>query len=315
MPTFNTLFTDTFVRANENPLSDGGKWLNFPLSNSIQLQVLNNQCVMTTAGFVFNADYYTGNLPNDQFCQVTVPTWSFADSIANEALLWVRASTSGVIFSDGYNLVAFKGNYNLEGLGQLLAVGNAPFAAGDTLLLAAVGSAIAVYRNGSFLAQVTDSTISSGVVALGALADALADIAFTNFQAGSAAHLDSPTNGAVYGRYNGPQTNSLSSLIIAAFDTTLGNSLQDLLQIVDPFGKVVFNIDVFGVANDNPASPSATAILGQFQAHSGSTRAQYIASAFANPSNLDIIQIVQPGGNVAYYVDYLGNVHSGVNRT
>lgn len=118
------------------------------------------------------------------------------------------------------------------------------------------------------------------------------------------------TKNAVQQQYAGPTTSSKTTLLAAAFGISGALSTQDLLQIVDPVGKVVYSIDSTGTANDNPSTPSGTAVLGQFQAHTGSTRAQYVASAFANPSNLDIIQVVQPGGNVAYYIDYQGVTHT-----
>lgn len=304
MSAFKTLFTDTFVRANENPLSDGGKWAAFS-GYPNKLQVLNNQCV-SVAAIANTAEYCTVGLPNDQFYQVTVPTWSSANG-GNQVLLWARASASsqnsGYIFNANSGS---SGNWFLfsNGISNVLASGNATFAAGDTLLLAAVGIFIYVYHNGSLLVLAFDSTISSGNVALGTQLNSLAaitDVAFTNFQAGSEPPA---TSGAVYGQYNGSGGGGISSFL----STTFGNtSQQDLLQIVDPFGKVVFNIDYQGNANDNPANPTPAAVIGQFQAHSGSTRAQYIASAFDNPTNLDIIQVVGEGGGVIYWVDFLGN--------
>jgi hypothetical protein len=39
------------------------------------------------------------------------------------------------------------------------------------------------------------------------------------------------------------------------------------------------------------------------------TLAQLVANTFTNPSNLDIFQAVNVGGNVHYYLDYLGVAH------
>lgn len=51
--------------------------------------------------------------------------------------------------------------------------------------------------------------------------------------------------------------------------------------------------------------------VGRFQTTlaAGSTIAQYFANAFANSSNLDILQVVNVGGTVSYWLDYLGVAH------
>jgi hypothetical protein len=48
--------------------------------------------------------------------------------------------------------------------------------------------------------------------------------------------------------------------------------------------------------------------IGRFQTNlaSGSTLAQLFANVFDNPANLDILQVVNEGGNVSYYLNYLG---------
>src|SRR5271166_1787484 len=71
----------------------------------------------------------------------------------------------------------------------------------------------------------------------------------------------------------------------------------DLLQIVSPNGEsVLVNVDYNGVVH-NPAS-SATGNntrVGQFRAGIASgTTAALFASAFTNPSSLDILQIINP---------------------
>jgi hypothetical protein len=86
----------------------------------------------------------------------------------------------------------------------------------------------------------------------------------------------------------------------------------DLIQIVDEGQAVVLNVDHAGVVH-NPASASTNGTrVGVFQTRlaSGDTTAHYFADAFANPSQLDILQVISPtGGNVAKYIDYLGVSH------
>ncbi len=86
----------------------------------------------------------------------------------------------------------------------------------------------------------------------------------------------------------------------------------DLIQIVDEGQGVVLNVDHAGVVH-NPASGATSGTrVGVFQTilASGNTTAHYFANAFANPSNLDILQVITPSaGSIAKYLDYLGVSH------
>ncbi len=87
----------------------------------------------------------------------------------------------------------------------------------------------------------------------------------------------------------------------------------DLLQIVSPNGELVLiNVDYAGVVH-NPASAATgnNTRVGQFRSNiSSGTTAAIFAATFTNPSNLDILQIINPaGGNVVNYLDYLGVSH------
>jgi hypothetical protein len=87
----------------------------------------------------------------------------------------------------------------------------------------------------------------------------------------------------------------------------------DILQIISNDGmSVLLNVDYAGVVH-NPASAASgnNTRVGQFQANLASgTTAALFASAFTNPANLDILQIVNPaGGNVVNYIDYQGVSH------
>ncbi len=91
----------------------------------------------------------------------------------------------------------------------------------------------------------------------------------------------------------------------------------DLLQIIDGNGNILVNVDYLGVVH-KPASGATTAAsgigitrIGQFKTYltSAASVAQLFAAALSNPSQLDIIQVIVQGGNVAYYLDYLGVAH------
>jgi len=85
----------------------------------------------------------------------------------------------------------------------------------------------------------------------------------------------------------------------------------DILQIIDEGGNVLLNVDYAGAVH-NPASASTgnNTRVGQFQTRlSSGTTAQLFADAFSNPSNLDILQIINVGGSIVKYIDYLGVSH------
>ncbi len=96
-----------------------------------------------------------------------------------------------------------------------------------------------------------------------------------------------------------------------------GNGAQnlDLIQIVVPGSlaydgsiSVALNVDFAGTVHNPPVSPTNGARLGVFFSNltTAATTAQLFASAFANPSNLDILQCINAGGNISYFLSYLG---------
>ena len=85
----------------------------------------------------------------------------------------------------------------------------------------------------------------------------------------------------------------------------------DILNIIDEGGNVLLNVDYAGVVH-NPASGAtgSQTRVGQFATRlTSGTTAQLFADAFANPSQLDIIQIISVGGAIAKYLDYAGVSH------
>jgi hypothetical protein len=112
------------------------------------------------------------------------------------------------------------------------------------------------------------------------------------------------------------QNSSQSSLTVAgAFPQVTPNGVAsqnlDLLQIVGLGGSVLLNVDSNGTVHNPAVAATNGTRIGQFQTNlsSSATTAQLFASAFANPSQLDILQVVNLGDNVHYYLDYLGVAH------
>ena len=119
---------------------------------------------------------------------------------------------------------------------------------------------------------------------------------------------------AVIGRYFG------SSLVNAfAYAGTQGVAPPnlDLIQIVNPGVGLTatpicdINVDYTGAVHNPAVNPTNGTRIGVFfsTVASGGSTAQFFANAFANPSQLDIIQAANDGGNISYWLDYLGVAH------
>lgn len=110
------------------------------------------------------------------------------------------------------------------------------------------------------------------------------------------------------------QNNSQGGLTVAtAFPQPPGVSPNlDLLQIIEVnSGSVLLNVDSNGTVHNPAVNPTSGTRIGQFASRltSSATTAQLFADAFANPSNLDIVQIINAGGNIHYWLDNAGVAH------
>lgn len=91
----------------------------------------------------------------------------------------------------------------------------------------------------------------------------------------------------------------------------VGNQNLDLIQIVDEGGLVLLNVDSTGTVHNPAVNATNGTRVGQFYTRLGSTAttAQLFADAFTNPAQLDILQVVNVGGNISYNLDFLGVAH------
>lgn len=98
--------------------------------------------------------------------------------------------------------------------------------------------------------------------------------------------------------------------LAAAFPQTPGQVAQnlDLIQIIGQGGSVLLNVDYLGVVHNPAVSATNGTRVGQFYSRltSSATTAQLFADAFTNPAQLDILQIINLGGNIHYNLNYLG---------
>jgi hypothetical protein len=124
---------------------------------------------------------------------------------------------------------------------------------------------------------------------------------------------------------------TLTAVLERVFGSSLQNAYQesgtqgigpqhlDLIQILDSGDitnpnpvNVEINVDYAGVVHNPAVNPTNGTRLGAFFALNvadGSSTAVFFANAFNNPSQLDILQNVTQGGNVSYWLDYLGVSH------
>jgi hypothetical protein len=104
------------------------------------------------------------------------------------------------------------------------------------------------------------------------------------------------------------QQNGAAS-VAAAFPQVNGYAQNlDLLQIIGEGESILLNVDYTGSVH-NPASSATNGTrIGQFYSRltSSATTAQLFADAFTNPSQQDIIQVRNEGGNISYWLSYLG---------
>jgi hypothetical protein len=167
---------DTFNRANENPLSFGGRWGNGILGSSERsLRVTSNQCLSTQNTTA--TGWWKTQLGADQEAYATIATLPGNN---NAVRLYVRLQTPGSAAVDGYMLLYSQ----LSGTDQItihritngtltqVSTANREIAAGNRLLLRAKGTALEAWvRSGSAwsrVSRVTDSTYTgAGFVGLG----------------------------------------------------------------------------------------------------------------------------------------------------
>lgn len=119
------------------------------------------------------------------------------------------------------------------------------------------------------------------------------------------------------GSYKCLISQNLGSSVLTAWPqiTTQGTVQQflDLVQIVDEGENIVLNVNFAGIVNYPAILPTNGTRLGQYYTRTSgfpnTTLPILMADTFTNPSLLDIIQVINLGGNISYWWDYLGVAH------
>ena len=182
MATLIPLFTDNFTRADENPLSDGGKWSVYVETVSNPLQLVSNAAEATTVN-ARNTSYVSGvSFPNNQWASCTI------DSITtpNNGSIRVRLTNSGGCYAALWNTSTMTiYSFNGGGFNPLATSAPQTISAGDVILFTAVGTILTLYHNGIPIASASDSLFASGAPGLGSNpGSSLTTITFSRFSAG-----------------------------------------------------------------------------------------------------------------------------------
>jgi len=101
--------------------------------------------------------------------------------------------------------------------------------------------------------------------------------------------------------------------VVTAFPQVTPNGVAsqnlDLIQIIGQGGDILLNVDYAGAVH-NPASNATNGTrIGQYYTRltSAATTAQLFADVFSdNEPQEDIIQVINVGGNISYYLSYAG---------
>jgi hypothetical protein len=158
------LAIDSFQRANENPLSNGGNWTTVTSENANQ--IVSDVCEGSTAS-ARNGSYFSGIAwPNDQYAEITL-----AGALGSGAAVGVIARCAAAAETYFYALIANGGtltlNHMLAGSSHATGTVNgfSPVA-GDILRIQAIGTTISAWYNGVQQISVTDANIASGSAGL-----------------------------------------------------------------------------------------------------------------------------------------------------
>jgi hypothetical protein len=171
-------YTTNFPLA-ENPISEGGKWIN---GGSVGLDWTD---VVTTPGFAYgtevNGNYtdataiLTGTWPVNQYAQATVYWNPSGSEPVPEVELRLRSAISAhvnrgyeITFGGGY-LIIVRWNGGLGNFNYLVNASGSQYTpkTGDVIKATIVGNTISAYKNGVLMGQVTDATWTDGAPGMG----------------------------------------------------------------------------------------------------------------------------------------------------
>lgn len=155
------LANDSFARANENPLTDGGSWTT--ITGFQSPQVVSSACEGSSAGNK-NGSYWSAlSWPNDQYSELKLQTLTNSAWLAVLARVQPSAATGYYFELDGI------GSSQNIALGRLtngtrisFTSGTLTTAQGGIITIQAQGTTITALYNGTQVLTFTDSAYGSG---------------------------------------------------------------------------------------------------------------------------------------------------------
>lgn len=307
------LASDNFNRADQNPLGAPG-WTamaNDPDNDWIPNQIISNQVFPTDVDLDALSFYDAIMWPNDQWGAVTCGSTFTA---GNSAEVGVELRAQGINSEEDYevtiynqaspsvpavwNIFVTTGGSNFIELASGLVLTGDNLIPGSVVYGQIVGDVISVYLNGQLQGSATDDTYSGGSVGLLQTAVDATGIMGSSISLWQGGGFSTSTPATPYAMLDRVEGRGVSAPVIltSAFYNPFK---QDILQVAQPGGRVVWNLNSSGVATTNPSSPTKGTMLGPYY---GST----FADAWTNKNNLDIFQVVNAGGKVIFHVNSLG---------
>lgn len=259
--------SDDFQRADENPLSDGGKWAVGMAATS--LPKLVSHLAEPTATSVSCVALWTGDgaWANDQYSEITVNT--VASTGFSAAVALVRASTTAqtgyrayVNGALGASAKVIVDKYVATVNTQLIPPITTTVNLGDRIAIAAVGNFISVFVNGVLLASTWDSSIASGYAGLAVYSQTSITFAqISSWTGGTAANavtspfilvqeidnLASPVTGQP--TLTTPQAVTKGNLLVAWVKSASANLTSGKWQILADDHN--FWVPIYGTANNS----------------------------------------------------------------
>ncbi len=233
---------DNFQRANENPLSQGGKWTE-NIYGDHPLQVVSDVCEVTATSGDFAGMIYSGvALPNDQYASVTFAT---APPSGSDSYLapCIRFTDGGDHFEQEPSYLVYLTSVNWQitwGAYNNIANGALSVSAGDTFTFAVIGSSLYLYQNTTLLWSGTDATYASGGSALASVSfGQLSDCQCSYWSVGSASLTQ--TDGSFTPGNNPAQGNTSSTTggesWMPKYNTLRGRTVPAQESPLKPFYK------------------------------------------------------------------------------
>lgn len=162
-----TPILDDFDRADENPLSDGGKWSTRG-GASDALLVVSHLCGGASGPSTLKSEFWNAaSFAANQEVYVNVPVLGAS---ADYVRLWLRLTGAGTSLEKGYMMQwsndangasIFKENLR-DAFTSLIQNTALRFAANDQLWFQASGTTLTIYQNAVSVLTVNDSTLTTG---------------------------------------------------------------------------------------------------------------------------------------------------------